>query len=649
MRGNRVGALLVVCLLIGTVGSAGGAGATGSTESPVYGPLEELDVTEESDEVYVAENGDAVLVYDHPHNATPLEGTVGVNTETGLAHARYAGELEEAAGFTGDVTLRTDQNDSASAGDLRIAETESITDLEAAIDVRQTDRESTSSGDVQATVTDRELAYSSVRSEGTLEVAGGSLTGSGTIHTTAHNDTAWLAGTNASLELTVTEATDGYALAVTERRPIEEWERERWNTRADAHESLQNRFSSAAIELGGTANGTLESYRFTDGDEQAIVEYSYDVTYVGVDDRVAEVVVAQIQQRTNTELTEAESRVLADRIESTRLERLWIDVDRNGPKTAVEWELEASGYDQLVLGTVEVAESIDRIDDSVVDQFDIIRATLETRKETDLRQTASWNVSIDDDGTQTAIDATWRSDAENWQTYTTALEERGLSSLVPETTVTIDARTTADGLGIVYNYETAADGALDRTIDELEGTAAGASDVVATASALHETFETAEHMKADVTVDNGTYALEAAAANPDVAFEIAAISDQSGLSVSAIHAESDEHSSTVYVTVDEYVSGEPTKEAVRDREQVGDDTAVYMPGEWDREFPRVDSERVATILDVDLDDEDADNERLGIAVSLALVGGLIAVALVGFYGVRQWSLSRSDGTRTDEQ
>lgn len=640
MRANsRVGTLLVVFLLVTSVGTVNGASQV--SERPLGETIEGIDATDEADEVYVSANGDTVLVYERPHETTALEGTVGVETDSGLAYALYDGTFEEAAGLTGNVTLQTDQESVASSGDLVVTESTSITDLDADVQVRQTDRESVSTVDVQATVTDREMPYSSVQTDGELELTGDSIVGSGTVRTHANNP-AGMPATNESLEMTLSETDDGYVLAVDERRAVEDWERDRWNTRQDADKTLENRFSSVAIELGGTTNGNLESYHFTEAGERDVVEYEYDVEYIGVKEQVAETMVTQLQQRSEVDLGETEARVLADRIESTQLEDLSIVVDRHGPRTDVEWELEIGGYDELVLGTVEIAESIDAIDDGVVDRFDEIRATLETRERTNLRQTATWNASVEADGNRTTIDATWSTDSENWQAYTEELEDRGLESLIPETTATMDAETTADGLDVVYDYETTAEGALDRTLTELEGTTTGASDVVASTRELHELFRTAELTKAEMTIDNGTSELEAAAANPDGSFDALSIANDSELSVTAIYVESNDDSSTVSVVADGFVTGDPTETEVRNREQVGTETVVHMPGEWDREFPRIDTERVEAFLETELNggDEDGDDEGTSGAFVLVLVGALIAVALVGFYGVRRISLGR---------
>lgn len=635
MSVNRVGALLVVCLLLGSVGTLGGVDTTAA--QPFEEPIDGIDATDDSDAVYVSETGDAVLVYDRPHETTALEGTFGVETDTGLAHARYEGAIDGDADLIGDATFRSDQASVASSGALLVTDPDSITDLEADIDVRQTERESTSMGDVRATVTDRETAYSSVRTTGDLEVTAGSVTGSGTIHTTAHDDTAAVAETTDALEVTLSETADGTHLTVEERRPVEDWERERWNTRQDASETLENQFSSIAIELGGTADGTLESYQFTEDGDRATVEYEYDVTYLGVDERAAEAAVELVQEQSATDLTAAEARVLADRIESTQFEELWLAVDRDGPRTTIDWSLEASGYEQLVLGTVEIAESIDALDDGLADQFDDVRAVLETRTETDLRQTASWNVSVEDNGEATTIDATWRADAENWAAYTQALEDRDLEALIPETTATVNADTTGEGIDIAYEYETTAEGALDRTLAELERTAGDSSDVVARVRAFHDTFQSAELTRADVTLDDETYELEAAAAAPDGSFETESIADGDELSVSAVYVESTDTSSTVYVVADGYVREEPTGAAVDDRTQVGPETAVYMPGEWEREFPQLDAERAAAFLGTDLDAYDErDGDETAREMIIPLVAGvLVAVALVGYYGRRR--------------
>lgn len=654
---GRAGTLLVVLLLVASMGSVGASGASGAAvENPLEEPIEGIDATDDADEVYVSEDGDAVLVYERPHEEAALEGEFGVETGSGLAYAHYDGEFDEdELGVSGDVTHQIDRGTTTSSGDVLVDDAAPIDELDADVEVRQTDAESVSSGDVQATVADLEPAYSSVRTDGELEITPESITSSGTMYAN-ESDAADAPARNESLEVTGDETDDGYALEVSERRVVEEWETDRWDTREDARESLENRFSSVAIGLGGTADGSLESYHFTEDGDRNVVEYEYDVEYVGVTEQAAELAVSVVRENAETDLGETEARAMSDRLASAQLEELSISVDRHGSRTAIEWDIEADAYDELVLGTVEIAESIDAVDDDLADQFDDVRETLEVREQTELHQTATWNVSAAEDGNLTTIDATWSSDAENWRAYAAELEERDLEPLTPDRTATFSAEPADDGIDVVYDYETSDDGAIEWPLDEFSDVVTavggggetgerGATDDIASVAELDDLFRTPELARVDATIEDGIYELEGAATDSDGTVDALPIGGDDGVTVSALYVETSGESSTVSVVADEFVSPEPTETDVRDREQVGSDTAVSMPGEWDREFPAIDRDRVESILDTELETGDEGGVGAGgqtsVAVALVLVSSLVAVALVGFYTAHRTAVDRA--------
>lgn len=613
---GRAGTVLVIFVLVTSVGSVGAVGAI-----PLEDALDGISPTEEADEVYVTEAGEAVLVYHHSSDLSSQEGEFGV--EPGSIYAQYEGDLEERPAVIGDATTRLDGQSLSSSGDLLVTETDRIVDLEAAVDVHRTEQDSSSSVDVHATVADLETGYEAVHSDGELEVGPETLVASGTTRTVT-NGSAAPARTD-DLEATVTETEAGYALEVRERRSVADWERDRWDTREDAAETLENRYASIAVTLGGTADGDLEEYRFDDD----VVTYEYEVELVGVEQRASEMAVTLAQQRSEIDLDETQTRAMADRLAQADLEELSFAVDRDGRQTDIEWRLEVRGYDELVLGTVEIADALEGVDDGVTDRFDEVSETFDARAAAELHQRAAWNVSVVDRGEVTTVDATWDTEAEGWAAYVSELEERDLESLVPWTVATARAETTADGIDVVYDYERAHDGAFEMSLD---GPAGDVTDVISP-SPFDGVLETAELARIDVTIDEGRYDLEAAAVDPGV---LDTLSSSVGESITEAHVETADGSSTAYVVLEEFVD-EPTDEEIRDHEQVGTDTDVYGPGEWDREFPTLDHQRVESFLDTDLEGADGDDGERAVAVPV-LVGGLLVTALGVFYAVRRGSL-----------
>ncbi|WP_139305371.1 hypothetical protein [Natronorubrum sediminis] len=648
---GRSSALLVGILLVTSLGAIGVTGAHADSDEPVPEEiLEEIDATEDVEAVYVSDDGDAVLTYDYPHEAsqtgTTLEGQFGLDTDPGVAYTHYTGAVDEdERGVTGELSMHSDRDGVSSVGDVLIEDPAPITDLEAAIDVSQTDTESTSSGDVQATVADHDPDYDALETTGELEMTSESITSSGTLSLVEAEIDGVPAGTD-SLEATVVERDDGYSLKVSERRVIEDWETDRWETREDAGESLENRYSSIAVGLGGTADGEIESYDYSGDGDQNIVEYEYHVEYTGVTDEVAAAAVSLVQQQAETELDETEAQAMTDRLAEATVEELHLTVDRDGEATDIEWDLEADAHDEVVLGTVELADSLESVDDDLADRFDDVSETLEVRAETDLKRTTSWDVTAERADGLTMVDATWESDTENWDRHASALEERDLEALTPDRTMTFDAASTEDGLEVVYDSETRENGLLEWSPDGLGevGTVLGVefglgdvgvdTDDVVPMSTVDELSQTAELARTDLTIDDGTFELEGAAADPDATLESSPIGSEDELTASELHVETMGGSSTVYVVADGFVGADPTEAEVRDHEQVGSETTVSMSGEEEPDVPEIDYDRVETLLETELDrGETSELNWSGVGAVLVVLSSLATVAL-GFYAAR---------------
>lgn len=641
MDTSRIVAVFVAVLMLSSACAGSVGGEDGTTGIPFGETIGGADASEEADAVYVSDDGEAILTYERTHETPRVEGTVSVEPETGLAYARYDGDFEAEPGVVGDATFRTDGGTAASSGDLLITDTGSIAELDADIDVTETRTESNSEIDLEGAVTDVDTGYESFQSEGDLEVASGALVASGSRRTIEANESAIRPRTK-SLEVTVVGTDDGYAMNVSERRVVESWETNRWDSRSDAEETLETRFLGAAIEMRGIANGSLESYQYAESAERDVVEYEYDVEYTGVEERVAERLVTEVQSFADVELEGVEARAMADRVAASEFEEGSIALERDGARTDIDWEFELGASDELVLGAVEISESIDRLDDDLANQFDDVRAALETRSDSDLRQAASWNVSADQRGSLTAIDAEWRSDAENWTAYTQELERRELAGFVPNRSTSATLETTGEGIEVVYDYETTAEDPFERTILELEDAAADADDVVAATGELNELFESAELSQTNLTIDEGGYELEGAAAASE-SFEGDPLEESHGLALTELHVETAGDSSTVSLVTPEFVGDDPAESAVREREQVGPETEVYMPGEWERDLPEIDRKRVEAFLGTELEESD-DGANTRHLVAVVVIAGL---CLAGAYGGYRTIGRRTGSDRTE--
>lgn len=657
MTGREHASVLVVVLLVIASGGATYAGgqptATVGSEYDTAEPaidelLTRFDAGGEADAVYVDRSGDAVFRYENEHAVTaavPIDGELGADAGTGLVHARYAGDLEritlQGREATGNATMRATPESVVSSGSL-VVDVDDVESLSADLRRTRSAEDSSASLDLAATLANETRLYESVETKGTLETTATTVSASGSIRTTVPgNGTGGPIALDERRNLTVTETGGTVRLEASERRTVGEWERDRWETEADARRSLENRYDRLAIGLGGEASLSLESYAFDDDGDRETVELTYTVAFTDVKDGLADRVTRELAETADLDLDEHESRVLADRLATASIEEISVDVAQRGLETDLEWDVELRDTDGPVLGVAEITGSNDRLADAWADRYDAIRADLEAQRAAGLVRRTAWNASIDHDRAagRTTVDAVADSTVENWQRYGAAREERGLGP-VPTVTATLTGSRVDDGVEARYEYETDRGGVGTASFEQLlrfvDGDLGPTIDV-AVAPLADASFEVA---RVDAGIDDGTVELESAAAFDGVT---TLEGGPGAADATAVHAVTGDERTDVYVTSPAAFDSDASDEEIRSHARVGPSTGVYGPGEWDREFPSVDSDAVRSFLGVDGDPEERD--AAGSSEPM-LLGGVVFAALVAG-GLCWLSVRRVVGRRRD--
>jgi len=100
-----------------------------------------------------------------------------------------------------------------------------------------------------------------------------------------------------------------------------------------------------------------------------------------------------------------------------------------------------------------------------------------------------------------------------------------------------------------------------------------------------------------VTADTDGVTAEAGAAFEDLAVLRDALVTESGVPGFTEIVGRTDGDTTTYVRVT--VDSDASEADVRERTDVGEETTVHMPGEWDREFPEMDTDRAEAFLNGD--------------------------------------------------
>ena len=596
---TKFGALLFALLLV----TSSGAVAIGAASPAADG----TDI-DEADEVHVDDDGNAVLVYvdeDEEFDGTAV-GEFGIDTQAGLLYFLYTGETDEELGLTGEMEATMDPDEVTSWGEFAADRPEELVELDADVDYTQTRELSEANAEATLIVEEEEpdpmAQEMSFDLEADMEATASTFTSSGSASMDAGMDMG-MDGMEEYLELTFAEVDDGYDLEVAERQLIFEWEEANWETEEDAKTTLENQYVETAMGLGGTADVTLEEYEYEETDAGDFVTLEYTVEFEGIKEQVTEMFAQELAADPEVDLTEQEAQAIADRIAELHVEEIYVSTHTSGMDTAVEWDAEIENYDELLLGFVELAESVDELDDGLADEYDDIGEMLEAQADAGLVQEAWMELSVDVDGERTTADFEAASTADNWEAYVDELEDRGLMEHAAETTFGFTADTVGDEVQLAFDFESVQEEWLELALDEMLLLAEQDPEIDDEMVDAIESFREASFETASLSLsfDDDVVDVDASAQFDDLtAFEGFPFETDEGFLVTDVEGEIHDGTAVMKVSATDFVGENPSEDDVRASDVVGDETVVHMG--------------VADLADVDLgqamtegDDGDADD------------------------------------------
>ncbi|MGA9399532.1 PGF-CTERM sorting domain-containing protein [Haladaptatus sp.] len=166
------------------------------------------------------------------------------------------------------------------------------------------------------------------------------------------------------------------------------------------------------------------------------------------------------------------------------------------------------------------------------------------------------------------------------------------------------------------------------SLDSTAGSSAGSSNGMELVRAFKRSeFRTA---RVDMNVKSGTVTVKGGAQFDNMSAFANVLGDSyGGANVADVVGRTNGNTTTTYVHVKGLVGESATKADVRALAIVNDDTEIYMPGEWNRSFPSMDTKGAATYLGLQQDAKESKNEsgQPGFGIGVAVIA-LAAVALL---------------------
>jgi PGF-CTERM protein len=442
---------------------------------------------------------------------------------------------------------------------------------------------------------------------------------------------------------------------------------ENWGTRERARESLRESYTAFAGNTSATADLTLESYSFenvTVGSgfartNESLIDVEYTVEYTGVQEGIANEIAENMSSQDVSQETIDD---ISQGIRNLSINRLSFASVSGEGGTELNWSVDVENYNDVFTAFMRLSSEMDPsgtgpgtgpgmgaspspfFSEGYFDQvINMSERRTEAAEAAGLVSRWEWSGSLGSEGSAgsspfgsgsgaggSGATATLTADlshtTENWEAYVDELENRDVP--VANSSFELSASTSGAGLEGDMRWEASGEALAEgyqTTLNAYQSALRGSEEIDASVfdHLNNSGFRVA---KMDANVGNSTWSAEAGAAFDNGTALKSAVETLTGYGITQVVGVTEGETSTTYVKSDSLVD-DTTEEAVRSLEPVNDETTVSLPGEWDREFPEMDTDPAAQYLGVDGSGAGEDGSPLpGFGAVVALVA-LIAVAV----------------------
>lgn len=651
---RRIGGVLIAALLILASASAGVAAApTASASNGSTGTVVATDAAEENDTAetaYVTEDGDVVLVYEEASDNPKSTGKLGMDMSTGLVHLLFEEPIEGEEEVTGQATFELTPDAVSGDGNFVVSKPDAIESLSVDVTGEQTDQNAAVDATFSAEVASGGSLYSSMETQGSVTITGDRFTSSGSYSQTLDSSSSSSQSVDTHRRISISETANGYTVTDDRREVITDWTKERWDSRENATATLEQQFKATAEQFGGSATVTVNSYSFEEAPEDGryILNIDYRVELTGVKDGINTQLTGYLAQNRDLDLTQAEAQEIATRVQKVQIDDISFSTATSDGTTTTEWSVNIGNYDEAALAMLDAAETVQTEDIEITEeQIDRARKTIEAQQAADLTQKVTWQGQLSTSSGTQQVTGEIHYSTQNWGAYVSELESRGIEN--GEVTFEFHAQSSGDEIETQLSISVTKEDLLKDATSQLMNSA----DADQETKDFLQAFRNSEFEKAKMQLrfEGDKAVIEAGASFQNLSAMRAAFdesypggdSDQFMLA-GLVHEDTGEVAKT-YVRVENVGDGSPTESDVRNLEGVGDDTEIKMPGEWDRDFPTMDSADARDFLGVETptptptetpeapdtpgdDDDAADDGSSGLTPGFGF-GAAVVAALAG--------------------
>lgn len=548
-----------------------------------------------ADEVYVDDDGNAVLVYEETETGS---GTAefGLDVTEELAYALLTDDLEDEV--DGTLSLMLNQSMLTGEGEFTAAKPDAIEEMSLTASGERSEDARTFGADLDLLLDSTNQQFvgflAGTSFEGTMNTSVEQLTTSGEFN---GPPLAPPAGDEPEVTgVSITEnAQDGYTLEVEDQRYVPEANSGAWSTQAAAQATLESQFEPVAAALGGQAAVTITSYDYQAGSDSGAanadrLELEYTVEYTGVNSGL-EAIIADSLGGSDSGLSQQQAQAIATSALQTDVNLIEISATMGATTTEASWDVDVGNYDEVVFAALDVAE--ENADGEAATDIAELRERLDAQRAVDLeQQTAmSFNVGSTGDGT-VDLQAAFSTASANWGAYLDELDARGIAAdRQTDTEMQVTAQTNGDEIVTEFNASLGVGQLVDAAMDSGGGTGVAPAGT------------SVDLAKMDVNFQGDSVTVEASAKFNDSAELADAIAEATGgLQMDHAYGQQSSGTSESYVYVDSFVGSDPTESEVRNQAAVGPETDVSLSSDLSQ-FPRLDTDKPRDHLGMDGDDD----------------------------------------------
>jgi hypothetical protein len=642
--------LLAVLLAVQPAAAAAmapGPTAAGATPRPALAQSDGANETDglDADHVYVERDGDVILVLNDTDAASTANATVeddsldevrnasfGLVTGQGLLYGLYETDrsalAEDGETFPGTLSFatRAAPDRLAAGGTFTTTRPDQLRAFRLDVEGARTDERAGATLDGRATVTLNGSAAAGALLE-RAETHSYARFGPRnlTLRSNATAQVAPAAGDTTEpfrFSAVLTEEPGVYRLAVERDSTVGAAAEANWSTRERARETLQRRFAGEDASQVANVSIRLREYAFqnaTDHGASGRLNVSYVVRYEGVKARLRPLALGALTADEENGLDPLQAQRITSDLFAVRVERAAVDATYRDGRFEGSTELRLHRYDRTVDGALDLAAAYNLTANETVARYVRgFRTRFDAAREAGLVREYRLGTTYErPEAREATVRVTGSYRTRNWDAYVAELDERGVTQL--DLTGDLHARADGDRLRGNASVAAARPGLLAEAVDGLRNLSrADIDDEFASpaerAEEREEFNDTREVLDAfersdlrtarfEVNITRDAARVEGAARFGNLsAFRPLLRNDTTGelptelVVREAVARPGPDGGSVVYVYAEGAVPVRPAEADIRALAAVNDSTTVHMPGEWDREFPRVDRERAYGVL-----------------------------------------------------